>query len=160
MHLSPERTLNRIRITGYKPPITETSKNFEQISHIPARLRPPPAKITAPEQENYQTPHHLGSIQDSKTPHPLSRYLGPQKKISGRTKPKPPRAHLHGEVDVVLDAGEVLLRGGVHLLHLPPDPLLHGAGVVHCACLVPVAWRRGRRDVLLSGERRGLRPPG
>jgi hypothetical protein len=82
MHLSPERTLNRIRITGYKPPITETSKNFEQISHIPARLRPPPAKITAPEQENYQTPHHLGSIQDSKTPHPLSRYLGPQKKKS------------------------------------------------------------------------------
>ena len=43
---------------------------------------------------------------------------------------------LHGEVDVVLDAGEVLLRGGVDLLELPADPLrddplLHRAHGVH-----------------------------
>lgn len=45
-------------------------------------------------------------------------------KIS-ETKNRRECENLEGEIDVVLDAGEMFLRGGINLIELLPQPLVH-----------------------------------
>jgi|UniRef100_A0A804NL97 hypothetical protein len=70
---------------------------------------------------------------------------------AGHLEP-PQNSYLHGEVDVVLDAGEVLLDGSVGLLQLPLDTLRHDLLSHRAAAAARLIASRGLCGEIVGGQ--------